>query len=94
MSDTRISRDRQILAGTWEEIVQRADHLAGKQARVEVLHDRHEKKQSSALPFYATATPEQRARAWEEWCHLPRPRVPPLSDEAISRESIYSPEPD
>jgi hypothetical protein len=43
-------------------------------------------------PLHAGTTPVDRARAWSDWCALPRPTVPPLSDEAISRESIYSPD--
>lgn len=40
-------------------------------------------------PFFETATPEERARAAEEWANRHRSSAPPLSDEAISRESIY-----
>lgn len=39
--------------------------------------------------FSATATPEERARAVEEWANKHRSSAPPLSDEAISRDSIY-----
>jgi hypothetical protein len=35
-------------------------------------------------------TPEERARMFEEWAHSHRSSAPPLSDEAISRESIYT----
>ncbi len=35
-------------------------------------------------------TPEERARLWEEWLNShDYIKAPPLSDEAISRESIY-----
>ena len=40
-------------------------------------------------PFFETATPEERAHAVEEWASRHRSSAPPLSDEAISRESIY-----
>ncbi len=40
-------------------------------------------------PFYEMASPEERARAVEEWANQHRSSAPPLSDEAISRESIY-----
>jgi len=40
-------------------------------------------------PFYETASPEERARAVEEWANQHRSSSPPLSDEAISRDSIY-----
>ena len=39
--------------------------------------------------FYETASPEERARAVEEWANQHRPSAPPLSDEAIDRDSIY-----
>lgn len=41
-------------------------------------------------PFWQTATPEQRVAKFREWVtQTKRPVSPPLSDEAISRESIY-----
>jgi hypothetical protein len=40
-------------------------------------------------PFYETATPAQRAKAFQEWAESHRHDTPILSDEAISRESIY-----
>jgi hypothetical protein len=82
----------QIFEGTWEEVARQADRLAGKRVRLIVVDNGHEEPAEAELPFYATATPEERARAWDEWCGLPRPHVPPLSEEAISRESIYSPD--
>lgn len=39
--------------------------------------------------FFETASPEERARAVEEWANRQRSAAPPLSDEAISRDSIY-----
>ena len=42
-----------------------------------------------AKSFYETTTPEERARAVEEWANHHRSSAPPLSDEAISRDSIY-----
>ena len=39
--------------------------------------------------FALTATPEEWKKAFLEWAHTERPAHPPLSDEAISRESIY-----
>ncbi len=34
-------------------------------------------------------TPEERARLWEEWLESHSVAGPPLSDYAVSRESIY-----
>jgi hypothetical protein len=84
-----------IIEGTWEEIARQADLLAGKRLRVEVLENGHETLETARLAFYATATPQERAQAFVEWARSHKPRnAPPLSDEAISRESIYSGERD
>lgn len=41
-------------------------------------------------PFYETATPQERAQAFVEWAESHRGKHhPSLSDEDISRESIY-----
>ncbi|MGL4498026.1 MAG: hypothetical protein ACRCU2_03100 [Planktothrix sp.] len=40
-------------------------------------------------PFYETATPEEWVKAFREWAESHRGDRPSLSDEAISRESIY-----
>jgi hypothetical protein len=39
--------------------------------------------------FSEMASPEERARAVEEWAKEHRSSAPPLTDEAISRDSIY-----
>lgn len=49
----------------------------------EMWNGAHEKS------FYETASPEERARAVEEWANQHRSSAPPLSDEASSRDSIY-----
>ena len=36
-----------------------------------------------------TRTVEERLASWREFVNTPRPYSPPLSDEAISRESMY-----
>jgi len=88
-------RTQQVLEGTSEEIAQQADRLSGKRVRVMVLENGQGAAEGETLPFYATASPEERARAVVEWGHSHKARnAPPLSDEAISRESIYSPERD
>lgn len=40
-------------------------------------------------PFYETAIPQERAKAYREWAESHGKNSPMLSDEAISRESIY-----
>ena len=80
----------QILEGPWEEIVRQGDRLAGKHVRVEVVENGQGAATGEPSPFYTKATPQERAQAWVEWCRSHAPRsAPPLSDEAISRESIY-----
>lgn len=79
----------QVLEGTWEEIASQASRLVGKRVRLTVL-DNEPLDTTATLPFYATATPQERAEAFVEWADSHAPRIgPPLSDEAISRESIY-----
>lgn len=43
-------------------------------------------------PFYETATPEERARAFREWAKSHDRNTPLLSDYAVSRESMYDDE--
>jgi hypothetical protein len=43
----------------------------------------------TSAPFWATATPEERAAAVRQWAALERPVSPPLSDAAVSREQMY-----
>jgi hypothetical protein len=78
-----------VFEGTWEELVQHADQLAGKRLRVEVLGSGRPIT-AGKIPFYASATPEERARAYREWAESHSRDTPLLSDAAISRESIYS----
>jgi hypothetical protein len=79
----------QILEGTWEEITRHAVRLAGKRVRVEVLENGSTAEEVSQLPFYATATREERVRALREWAASHTNTAPLLSEEAICRESIY-----
>lgn len=43
------------------------------------------------LPFWQTATPQERAEAARQWAALERPAAPPIPDEALHREQIYHP---
>ncbi len=43
-------------------------------------------------PFYETATPSERARAFREWAASHDRNTPLLSDYAVSRESMYDDE--
>lgn len=48
--------------------------------------------ESKERPFYETATPEERARAFREWASSHERNTPLLSDYAVSRESMYDDE--
>jgi hypothetical protein len=39
--------------------------------------------------LWYTLTPEEWQRAFDEWSNSHDPSIPPLSDEAVSRESFY-----
>jgi len=83
-----------VFEGTWEDVVRQADRLAGKRVRLVVVESGQDRGAEPTSPCYATATPEERVRAWDEWCSLPRPQAPLLSDYAVSREGIYAPDRD
>jgi hypothetical protein len=47
-------------------------------------------QQVPVLPGESTLTPEERAKAFQDWAeNFPYRRSTPLSDDAISREAIY-----
>ena len=54
-----------------------------------ILHVLEGEVASDTATFSETATPEEWEKALLEWVNAARPEHPPLSDEAISRESIY-----
>jgi hypothetical protein len=77
----------QILEGTWEEIELQAERLRGKRVRVTVVDDAASFVPNA--PFYETASPAEWSRALREWA-ASHPRTDAvLSEDAISRESIY-----
>jgi hypothetical protein len=45
--------------------------------------------EANVRPFWATATPQERADAFRRWANKKRPPAPPLPDEALRRENIY-----
>ena len=47
-----------------------------------------EEREKQAAP-QKTLSPHEKARLWREWAASHNPNTPLLSDEAISRESIY-----
>ena len=57
---------------------------------LEVLGDTLILRPQQSIPFWASATPTQRAARFRAWGQqTTRPRAPILSDEALSRETIY-----
>lgn len=52
-------------------------------------HQQQTSAQGKERPFYETATPAEWAKAFREWAESHPHNQPYLSDEAISRESIY-----
>jgi hypothetical protein len=52
--------------------------------------NRELEKLMTSTHLSSKVTPEERARRWQEWLNShDYIKAPPLSDEAISRESIY-----
>ena len=71
-----------------ESLAQIIHSLTPKEKRLlELKMKRDEKAQKR--PFYETATPEEKAQAFREWAESHSQNTPILSDEAISRETIY-----
>ena len=75
-----------VYEGTLEEILQRYGKLlSGQRVRVIPLSE----ALPAEKPFYETATPEEWARELRAWASNHASETPPLSEEAMSRESIY-----
>ena len=72
-----------ILEGTWEEIKLHELELAGR--HLKVIVDSDETSTDKMTP----GTPKERAAAFIAWAESHSRNTPLLSDEAISRESIY-----
>ena len=41
------------------------------------------------LPFWQTATPQERAEAAREWAAIERPAAQPIPDAALHRDQLY-----
>jgi hypothetical protein len=76
-----------IYEGTLEEIIRRyGRELNGQRVRVTTLPVLPATKEKV---FHEVATPEEWAKELRAWAASHDPNIPPLSDEAMSRESIY-----
>lgn len=76
---------QQTIEGTWEEVLTHAPELQGHRVRVIVLEPL-EKQQTVSVQ----SGEDQRRKAFEAFMDSTVPDVPLLSDEAISRENLYS----
>ena len=69
------------------------DELATRAKAVGLSTEEFVNRELEKLVVSASAesrlTPEERARLWEEWLESHSVGGPPLSDYAVSRESIY-----
>lgn len=72
-----------------EERIAAEAKARGLSVETYILNVLEKEATNEGASFALTATPEEWKKAFLEWIHSPRPEHPPLSDEAISRESIY-----
>ena len=79
----------EVLEGTWEEIKQREHELAGRRLTVIVTPTGEKLSHGAESPLFQTATADEWSRALREWAQGHDRTVPLLSDEAISRDSVY-----
>ena len=70
----------QEIEGTWEEVMTHAADLEGHRVKVTVLDAKEDN--------FPESGEEERLKAFQTLMS-PLPNVPVLSDEAMSRESIY-----
>jgi hypothetical protein len=78
--------DVETLEGTWEEIAEHSEELAGRRVQVRILPDPASDEGSRDTQQESFESWQAGFRAW--LASLPKD-VPVLSDEAMSRESIY-----
>ena len=80
---------KQVFEGTLEELNRRKEAFSGKRLRIEVLGDLDRPIPPAEHPIGVSA--DARARSILDWGYGHRPRRSvPLTDEAISRDSVYS----
>ena len=72
-----------------EEHIKAEANARGLSVEDYILNVLERETPNSEANFAKTASPEEWVKAFHEWVNSPRPAHPPLSDEAISRESIY-----
>ena len=95
---------QQVIEGTWEEIATRATEFAGSGKRLMLIVpldeeynettrrktiDRARNENTMIRSPSQTMTPDEFDKRFDEIADLVDPSVPPLSDYAVSRESIY-----
>ena len=75
------------------ELEERLQHEAARQGVASELYARQLLEErllpTQELPFWARASREEWVKAFNEWMDSHDPNLPPLPDEAYSRESFY-----
>lgn len=78
---------KHFVEGSWEDVLTHAEEFEGHRVRVIVLDDGEEaRKDTSQL---SSVDIQERLLAWKSFSSEPLSGAPPLSDFAVSRESIY-----
>ncbi len=75
--------------GTGEELAPVLKKMPKQQFLLIPLTEEAEGNARNGKPFYETATPDEWEKELRAWTASHDPTTPPLSDEAMSRESIY-----
>jgi len=84
------SQAPQTIEGTWEEVAAQASQWAGRRVLLTILPEEKGAHTGPERAYHETASPEEWSEAFRAWSNSHKPRhAPPLSDEAISRETIY-----
>ncbi len=76
----------EVIEGTPQELLPRLQSLPAAQ-RYQLIP--LSMPEAVAKPFYETASPEEWSHAWREWAASHGPDTPALSEDAVSRDSIY-----
>jgi hypothetical protein len=81
-----------MIEGTGAELARLLGQMPGRRFRLIELPDGEGQQEPAAersLPFYETATADEWTTAFRLWAEGHRADRPPLSEEAVSRDSIY-----
>lgn len=82
--------DRTEIEGTGEELEQVLKAMPKRRFRVLLLPEEAVTEREESVPFYETASAEEWTRAFSEWVQSHPADGRSLSDDAATRDSIYS----